>query len=281
MSRKHHSKNRLDKPTSRRTAPVVLGSILAAALAIGGVFAYGKLSELWIAQCAIDDPASQVEVLTTGKMVSADTIRDAFGIRKGENLWRIDFVRKRKEVLGNPKYATIKDISVQRQMPDRAVIAITEREPAARLNLAGSKANSGRVVDMDGVVFLCSRGVSMLPVIKEPNSPGTQPGQTLGSMEMAALKLLEAAKDAEFQELGIIEVDTSKPDYLCAVLGNYHRAKIAWEGMRDNSPRYRENMLRVMRNLRDAINARLTTAATVWNATEPDRVYADTKETIR
>ena len=95
------------------------------------------------------------------------------------------------------------------------------------------------------------------------------------------MRLLESAQDAEFQELGIREADACKPDFLLVTLGNYQKAKIAWEGMDNPSPRTQDKMLKVMRNLRDAINARLTGISAVWNATEPDRVYADTKETIQ
>ena len=72
-----------------------------------------------------------------------------------------------------------------------------------------------------------------------------------------------------------------EPDFLLVTLGNYQLAKVAWDGMDNPSPRTQDKMLRVMRNLRDAINARLTGTYVLWNATEPDRVYADTKEPIK
>ena len=43
---------------------------------------------------------------------------------------------------------------------------------------------------------------------------------------MAALRLVEVCREAEFLELGLLEVDTSKHDFLFATLGNYSKLKI-------------------------------------------------------
>lgn len=279
MSKRQYSKNKINKPRNVKSILFALGLLLLAAAALGLMVAYGKLREIWIQQCEVHDPSLQVEVTTTGKMVAPDAIREAFHIRKGANLWEIDFEERRKEVLA--KYATIRSIAVAKQLPDKVSITITEREPVVRVGMHDVREWGGKVADTEGVVFICHRGVDMLPMIRERTAPGTAVGKRLTGHSLAALRLLESAQDVEFQELGIREADAFKPDFLWVTLGNYQRAKVAWEGMDNPSPRTQDKMLKRMRNLRDAINARLTGNATIWNATEPDRVYADTKEIIQ
>lgn len=279
MSKRQYSKNRINKPKSAAGILFFAGLVLAGALAVALAFAYDSLKAVWLEQCEITDPMAQAEVSSTGKMIKPDTIRDAFGIVKGANLWQIDFKSRCAECL--EKYHTIRSISVSRRLPKRVIISVVEREPAVRMGVSGQKAFTGRVADTEGVVFGCLRNVEMLPVIREASAPGTPPGQRLTGNALAALRFLEAAQDAEFQELGVLQVDASKPDFLLVTLGNYQLAKVAWDGMDNPSPRTQDKMLRVMRNLRDAINARLTGTYVLWNATEPDRVYADTKEPIK
>jgi bifunctional DNA-binding transcriptional regulator/antitoxin component of YhaV-PrlF toxin-antitoxin module len=279
MSKRQYSRNKVIKPRNVKGVLFVAALVLMAAVCTGLALAYGKLREIWIQQCEVHDPTLQVEVTTTGKMVPPDAIREAFGIRKGANLWEINFEERRRDVLA--KYPTIRSIAIAKRLPDQVCITITEREPVVRIGIHDVKQWSGKVADTEGVVFACRRGVDMLPMVRESATPGTAIGKRLEGHSLAALRLLESAQDAEFQELGIREADACKPDFLLVTLGNYQKAKIAWEGMDNPSPRTQDKMLKVMRNLRDAINARLTGISVIWNATEPDRVYADTKETIQ
>ena len=276
---KLHSKNTVKKPKSAKAIIALLALALLSALIIGVLVAYEKLHAVWLEQCVITDPEVQCEVVTSGKMIHAGTIRDFFDIREGGNLWQIDFRKKREEVL--EKYPTIRAINISRHLPKKVTITVVEREPMVRMGVKGQKQNTRRVADRFGVVFPCARGVDMLPIIKEDAAAQTMNGKTLSGNTFGALKLIEASLDPEFQELGILEVDTTKKDYLLATLSNYQRAKLAWDGMNKPSERNKDKMLRVMRNLRDAINARLTSPNVTWNATEPDRVYADTKEVIK
>lgn len=279
MTKRQYSKNRINKPRNVAGILFMIGLILSGTLLTALAFAYEKLEALWLEQCEITDPIAQAEVISTGKMVLPDTIRDKLGIVKGANLWKINFKTTCAECLEN--YPTIRSISVSKRLPKQVIINVVEREPVVRMGISGQKAFIGRVADSEGVVFRCGRNVDMLPIIREASAPGTAPGQRLSGNALAALRLLEASRDAEFQELGILQVDASKPDYLLVTLGNYQLAKVAWDGMDNPSPRTQDKMLRVMRNLRDAINARLTGTYVLWNATEPDRVYADTKEPIK
>lgn len=270
--------NRIERKKNSRGILAVIALIALGAAMIGLFAAYGWLRDLWREQCVITDVAAQVQV-NSGKLVKGDVIAETFGLRAGANLATIDFAKRRSEAL--ERYPAIRDINVRRRLPNRVEIAITERTPVVRMNTRGRKVDTGRVADTEGVVFQCRRGTSMLPTIRESQSPATMPGKRLEGRAFAALRLIEACREPDFSELGILEVDVSKTDYLCATLGDYSTAKIAWHGMDNPTEGTRREMLDTLVNLRDAIRSRIGTGAMTWNATNPGYVYSDTKEKIQ
>lgn len=274
--------NRVER-RGRLGAYAIVAVVVLTAMAVGLLLGYEKLRSLWLEQCVVRNFSEQVEIVA-GNMVKADVIAGEFGLKTGSNLSLIDFRERRRAIL--KKIPNLKAVSIARRMPDKVVIVTEERAPVARMNIHGSRAVSGRVVDPEGVVFMCQRGTRLLPVIREPSSPGTQPGHRLTGRARAALELVETCRDGEFQELGIIEVDTTSPDYLLATLGaNYAKLKIAWEGMDgDSTPASRTSLKRQLRHLVQAIRSRIGEDAVVWNATDfskPGRIYADTKGKLK
>ena len=188
----------------------------------------------------------------------------------------IDFDEKRKETL--KKIPNIREISIARQLPDKVSITVEERVPVVRLGIRGEKKDSGRVADTEGVVFISSNGTQMLPIIREAAAPGTDKGHTLSGRALAALKLLETCRD-NFRALAAIEADISKPDYITVVLGNdYSIAKIAWDGMDDPSDATQKNLEKQLDHLAKAYTSRIDDSIRVWNATQPGKVYGDTKK---
>jgi hypothetical protein len=92
--------------------------------------------------------------------------------------------------------------------------------------------------------------------------------------------MIEVCREADFTELGVQEIDISKRDYLLATLGNYSRAKIAWEGFDGENAGRKKDIERQLSMLLQAIRSRVATGTVIWNATDtssPGRVYADTK----
>lgn len=269
----------------RRTGPWALltglGLVLVVALVIGVSLGYEKLHQLWVEQCEITSMERQVSI-SSGKMVKADVLAGIFGLKVGANLALIDFAAKREEALA--KIPNIREIRVQRFLPGRVAISFEEREPIARLSLRGQKSASAKVVDSDGVVFMCARGTQLLPIIREPSTPGTSPGKRLVKRAQAALRLIEACRESAFQELGVLEIDVGEPDWLRATINtgsNYAQLKLAWEGMDEPpTPASRASLNRQLTHLRDAIRTRIGEDAVIWNATDlssPGRIYADTK----
>ena len=268
--------------TERRNAirsfAALLAAILIAAGTVGAFMAYDWLRDLWREQCAITDFASQVRI-NSGKLVKSDVVAEVFGLRTGANLATIDFAKKRAEAL--ERHPAIRDIHLRRRLPNRVEIAVTERTPVVRMNIRGRKGDTGRVADSEGVVFLCRRGTAMLPTIRESQAPGTMPGKRLSGRTLAALRLVEACRETDFLELGVLDVDASKPDWLLATLGDYSTAKIAWSGMDNPTEGNRGEMLSTLVNLRNAIRSKVGAGAVIWNATNTGFVYSDTKEKIQ
>lgn len=257
---------------------------VAAVLAVTGVLAgFEKLRQIYLEQCVITDMDSQVSI-TSGKMVKADVLAMAFGLKNGANTAHIDFDAKRKEIL--EKIHNLKEISVTRILPNRVSIRTEEREPVARMEIRGRRSSTGKVIDSEGVVFMCSRGTRMLPAIREASYPGTPAGRQPPARCLAALKLIKTCRDSEFQEFAILEIDTSSPDYLLVTIGNtYSAVKIAWEKMDEpSSPASRKSLNRQLTMLLKAMRSGIGEGAVIWNATDlstPGRIYADMKGDLK
>ena len=268
--------NTIKQSGHRGLVAILVCSLLLVAL-IGMAVGYRQLVDIYCQQCVIDDMSVQVEI-TSGKMVKPDVIAENLGLRKGANLAKIDFAEKRKEIL--EKIPTLRAISITRRLPDKIYIVAEERTPVAKMGVRSQRRTTGRVVDSEGMVFLCQRGTQLLPTINEPQPPGTQPGHMIKGRTLAALKLLETCMNPEFAELGVQSVDVSKPDYLLATLGDYSRLKIAWDDM-DNpsSPKSRHELEGRLHLLVQTIRSRIGAGARTWNATMPGSIFADTQET--
>lgn len=267
-----------NKIEHRGKMPVVVTAAVAIALlGVGGVVCYDKLKDLYLEQCVVTDMAAQVSI-TSGKMVKADVIAENLGLRKGANLATIDFAEKRRELLA--KVPNLKSIRISRQLPDKITVVAEERTPVARLGLRNAQDQSGRVVDTEGMTFVWQRGTQTLPLIREAQAPGTPRGSCIQGRTLAALRLVETCREADFLELGLLEVDTSKRDFLVATLGNYSKLKILWTGMDDPTPESAADLRKRLTQLRDAIRTKIVPTAVIWNATIPDRIFPDTQEKL-
>lgn len=274
--KKAKKQNKINHNEGRKIAIATVVMLLIALSIFGLGKAYGVLKEIYLEQCQIVNIDEQIN-LTAGKMVHADTIKEALGLKVGANLALIDFKERRKELL--KKAPNLRNIFITRHLPDKVTIETEERVPIARINLKGRKSPSGIVVDSDGVVFSWARGTGLLPMIRESEAPLSAPGQVLSGRALAALRVIEACQDGDLRELGIQEIDISKPDYLLVTLSNYSRAKIAWDSMKDvDSFDSRRSMLKQLTLLSQAISSRVGEDAVLWNATDTSgRIYADLK----
>jgi len=262
-----------------KSAIAIVAALFLTLVATGVTIAYSKLRAIWNEQCIVTDVTAQASC-TDGAMVKGETVLDRFGIRNGTNLAHIDFEAKRLEILD--QIPSVRSISVTRHLPNRVEITVEERRPVVRLGVHGSQNVTGRVADAEGVVFTCRRGTGMLPTIREKSSSVTPVGHRLVGRALAALRLIETASDAEFAALGILDANIAKPDFILATLGNYAQAKIAWEGMDNPTEANRPKLVKRIRQLHSVVKNPSNTGsdAKIWNATIPNRVFADLQEPI-
>ncbi len=253
---------------------------LVVALAAGAWIGCKKLHAVWTGQCVLTDVSRQVSV-TTGSNIRRELVLEKFGLTNGANLAKIDFAQKRRDLLAG--VPNIRALTVSRRLPDRVEIAVEEREPVARMNERNGKRVTGRVVDADGVVFLRQdAGTALLPMLVEAQEP-TKPGKRLEGRSRAALRFLLACQESAYSDLKPLAVSTSFKDFLYATLGDYTRAKVAWDGM-DSQGDAAETALRAQ--LKVLCDARRSTpggrqAVKIWNATLPGQAFGDTKEPIQ
>ena len=265
--------NKIDNGRPRGLALVIALAVIVA-LAVGVKLGFDQMIRVYDEQCVIRDMSEQVEI-TSGKMVHPSTIAEELGLKVGANLATIDFGRKGEEIVA--KVPNLRAIRITRVLPDKVVVNAEERVPIARMGLVGNKSVTGRVVDTEGMVFVCQRGTQMLPTIREPQAPGTRKGEKIRGRILAALRLIEACREPDFLELGVLEVDTSRRDFLIATLGNYSKVKICWDEMDESSARARTALVSQLTKLRDAVRSKVTPDTVIWNATMPGEIFADTQ----
>lgn len=252
---------------------IALTLALIAAIVVGMAVAFDALRTIWREQCIVTDREVDV-VITSGKMVHPDVITYHFGLTNGVNLATVPFEALRSKLL--EQVPNIRDIRIERRLPNRVTIDVFEREPIARIAGPGGKHTNGRVADSNGVVFDFMNNTALLPLVHEPTTPLTKPGKRLTGAAAAALRLVEAANSPDLAELRVLEIETFHPDYLMLTLGDYSRAKFAWSHMLEDSLVAKESLDRQLRNLANAIASQVMPTK-MWIATDfdtPSHIYA-------
>ena len=267
----------------RRIAVAVSLLVIAAAACCGLAIGGGALSAIWREQFRVQDSAIDVVVTSSGKNVTPATIVYYFGLTNGANLATIPYDELRKSLIA--RIPNIHDISIERRLPRRVTVDVKEREPAVRIAPPKGASDSGLVADYDGVVFRTYNS-PRLPIIRESSEIRHTAGHRLEGHARAALQLVhllaevaDGKSDAPpaLADLRVLELDTSKKDYLLVTLGDYSTAEIAWDHMGEDSEIAHQSLRRQLVHLAQAIATRLTPRATRWIATEYEkggRVYA-------
>ena len=269
----------IEGKSSRRTLTVALctaGALLAVAFgAWGATTAFGTLRRMNNEQCRIADADLDVVVTTPGRMVQPDVVTLHFGLTNGANLAEIDFAALREKLLA--RIPNIRDIRIERRMPNRVTIEVKEREPVARVASTAKDSPSGLMTDTEGVIFRFARSAATYPVVRTGPDVKLAPGERLAGHAAAALQLVETAALPEFLSLNVQEVNAAHKDYLLVTLGNYSRAKVAWDRMDEGSRTSRESLQRQLTRLMRALATGLASPTAMWIATDygtPGRVYA-------
>ena len=254
----------------------IIGLLFVAGFLVwGSVKLFNELDRMTDEQCRIIDADVDVVVVTPGRMVQADVVTLHFGLTNGANLAEIDFGALRTKLL--TRVPNVRDISIERRMPNRVTIEVKERDPIARVAGHAKNSPSGLMVDAEGVIFRFARSAATYPVVRTGSDIKLVPGERLAGRSAAALTLVEVAAQPELMALNVQEVDATPKDYVLVTLGNYSRAKVAWEHMDTDSHASRDSLKRQLKRLLDALNTNLASSTATWIVTDygtPGRVYA-------
>ncbi len=270
------------KPIGReqKRLPAFMLAMIGAALGLslfawGVAFGFNRLRAICNEQCRVLDLDLDVVVTTPGKMVTPDAIHQGFGLTNGANLAEVDFAGKRASLLA--RIPNIRDLRIERRMPNRVTIDVIEREPVARVTGIGKNTPFGLMADSEGVIFRFARATAAFPIIRVGGDVKLKAGERLTGRAAAALRLVETAALPDFLKLNVQEVGAIHPDYLTVTLGNYSRAKVAWERMDEDSPSARASLKRQLKRLTQALATNLASPTATWIVTDygtPGRVYA-------
>ena len=257
-------------------AAVLFGIALIALAGWGAKIAFDRMRQTYLHQCCVTNAGEQVEVVT-GKIIPARLIVNHFGLTNGVNLADIPFAALRERLIKD--MPNLRDVKISRRLPNFVRVEVSERVPVVRVIGSGANASPNNAADREGVVFWYPRrDTALLPIIREAKKKTSAPGDRLTGMALAALQLLDEASDPAFAALKIQEVDTFKPDYLFATLGDSSRAKIAWEDMEKPTKASRISLTNQLTRLSKAVKTNLAAGTKLWNATDwgtPGRIYAN------
>lgn len=263
----------------RITVFLSICTVLGIALIIGLMFLTNKLTALYNEQCRVTDPETDI-VIVCGKTISEKLIVNYFGLTNNANLAELDFATMRERLL--QEIAIIRDVKIERRLPNRVTVEVFEREPIAHVAQKGDKRISTRVADREGVVFSYPYNGIAFPIIREAEKV-TKCGHKLSGREAAALRLVEAAGAPEFVNLRILDVDTSPKDYLLLTLGDYLQVKFAWEDMDEATNRAQESLINQLTCLMQALASNYAAGIREWDATDyrsPVHIYGNDPEKI-
>ena len=175
----------------------------------------------------------EISVSDEGGALQRDQIVEVAAIHEGVNIFTVDISKMRDTLLKLPQVDTVE---VQRALPNRIVITITERQPvawiASKRDEDASSPGGSLLIDARGVLIPCKNLLPAyfhLPVIHGVETMGLEPGASLDSPEIkAALDLVrlnaaDAASQGRYQVTGI---DVSKG--YCLVATDRSHAKITF-----------------------------------------------------
>lgn len=156
----------------------VLTALVTAALCYGGWEGYR-----WITHAEIFSIAG-VDVKGVRSM-SDENIRDVAAMFTGQNVFRVDLGAATRRVMADP---WVRDVRIERRLPNRISIFIAERVPRAVLQASNGK----HLIDGEGVVMVpAGAGPPPLPVIALRDCRAAPREQVTKGTVPEALELLD------------------------------------------------------------------------------------------
>jgi len=182
------------------TLGAVLTALMTAALCYGGWEGYR-----WFTHAEMFSVAG-VDVKGV-RSVSDEDIRDVATMFTGQNVFRVDLGDATRRVLADP---WVRDVRIERRLPNRISIFVTERVPKAVLQASNGK----YLIDGEGVVMVPVRSGSapQLPVIalRDCRAVPREPVAT-GAVTEALVLLEELAARGGWDAAGVtIKADSAE-----------------------------------------------------------------------
>jgi len=253
-------------PRFWRGAALVMKLTVAAACVVGGISVYRLVHDYVLRAPAFAITELEVEGL---ERVERDALLEAADVQLGDNVFEHEVVTLRDRILRHPWIATAE---VDRRLPGRVSIEVTEHEPVAVLALRGLY-----LVSADGTVF---KAVELGDPVDLPVVSGLDEGAFVGNRA--------------FRTAVLLEVVALMHDYRSAGLWRREPiAEIRVDGTGDLSLRVGEDAmlvrlgrgphrqkLRRLRQILDRLDRSESRAEYVYldNARRPDRVTVRLRE---
>ncbi len=181
-----------------------------------------------------------LEIESNGRL-STNHIREYGRVHEGMNLFDVNILEVRTLLEEVP---LIRYAEVQRLLPDRLLIRVSERTPLARIG-AGNR-HFPLAVDRDGFVIGPAGRSDAMPTVTGFNDRGLSPGSRIRDHSaMDALTVLELCDSTRLgQVIRIRNIDVSNPDYLEVRLTNNSRVLLP----RNTSKLKLEDLARILQS---------------------------------
>jgi len=167
--------------------------------------------------------------ITTGRMLTTEKVKSLTGIREGTNIYSHHLANVRRDFLR--AHPNVRDIRIERVMPDTIRILVIEREP--KVKMLGSP---GRVIDFDGYIFVLeSSHESMsatLPSLKSSEWTTLQSGQRASERVRQALRVLDVIEGRRMN-LRIVGLDTTSAHFLVLQTEDRREIALPWGGLKN------------------------------------------------
>jgi len=160
-----------------------------------------------------------VEVIPA-KMAAEEQIQRLTRIREGVNIFSLNLPEIRRDFLN--RRPEIRDIQIERVMPDTVRIVVIERTPIMR-----NPRDSRNVIDFEGYVFALASAQDGLPYLHAEEWRTLQPGQHMGEKVIMAMRVLDVLGGQEGQQLRLRIEGVDIRSSLFLILINADRREIA------------------------------------------------------
>jgi len=212
-----------------RTVLMVLCKLILAAGLVGGAIYGGRAA---VNRMFLTNPEynlAAIEVTDDGAALSRELILATSKLQVGQNIFTVSLAKAREALAALPQ---VERVDLQRSLPNKIIVDITERRPVAWLAEAKatdpSSSEKSFLIDSKGVLFKPKRQLPeylRLPAIYGAPVENYLPGETVDTPEVcAALELVQKNSDANRFRLQSLDLSHG----YCLIATDAKRAKLTF-----------------------------------------------------